>query len=121
MVGHVVANDPLELSMGVVGHDTLIKPVSVIVGVLLGLRLPAELRVASPDFSTVANRGPMIPVEGLADAEILGNVVVNAELNVSGVQDPSLVASWIAGNVVEYPCPIRRSHKWCYPGRGNAE
>src|SRR5215467_5520613 len=96
-------------------NDALIKPISVVVGVQLRRRLAAVLDHASADLAAVADRGPVVPVEGFTHAEVWREVVVNTELDVTSIEDPRLVTRWITGYVIEDPYAIWVHHKGRYP------
>ena len=85
MIGHVAVNNPFELRMGVVGNDALVKSISVIISVLLRRSRTVMRYGAASDFSAISNRWSVIPVESFRHPEILIEVVVHAEFQISGV------------------------------------
>src|SRR5262249_25305149 len=114
VVRHVVADHPLKLRVGMVGHNALIKAVAVVIGVQLWLRCPIMLNVAACNFTAIANGWPMVPVKAFRHSEIRREIVINTELDVTRVQNPRLITCWITSNVKAHPIagasPVRRNN-----------
>ena len=70
VIQQVVADDPVELLVGMQGGDALVEALSVVGVVLLRLGFPVELGRAPAGFAAVADRGPAVPVEARAHLEI---------------------------------------------------
>ena len=111
VVQQVVANDPVELLVGMMCRDALVESLSVVGVVLLRLGFPVELRRAPAGFAAVANRGPAVPVEARAHLEIRREAVVQPAQHVPRVQHPGLVARRVARDVIRGSGPIGVHHQ----------
>ena len=103
MVQKIGPNDPVELGVGVLRGNTLVKAIAVIVGVLLWLGLPVELSDAACDFAAVSDGRPVTPVKAFAHPEFRVESVIHAELDGSSVQEPGLIARGISRHVEGVP------------------
>ena len=103
VVQKVGADNPVELSVGMMGGDALVKAVTVIVSVLLRFGFAVELGGAARHFAAVSNGGPVAPVKALAHSEIRRESVIQAELDGASVQKPCLVAGRISRDVKAIP------------------
>ena len=82
MIEQIVANDVIELLIGVLCRYALEKPVPEIILVCRRIRSSG----ASKHLATIPNGRSVIPVEGLAHAEIGSEIVIHSELNITRIQ-----------------------------------
>ena len=111
MVQQVVADDPVELRVRMMGRNTLVETIAIISVIFLRLFLAVKLCFAARHSSAISDGGPMVPVETLAHAEIRRESVIHTKKDGSSVQDPSLVAGLVTRDVEGNPGPVWVDHE----------
>src|SRR5439155_13135988 len=111
MVEQVVLDDVIELLIGVVRGDTLIKAVADVVGILFRRHPRIVLEAAALHLAAIADGGPFRPEEAGGGLELVAPLLVDAEHDGAEITDPSLIARGIARHVEGSPWAVGMHHQ----------